>query len=93
MIIRLGRSPRERNSNDTLVFLTMKSHGERILVGYSPWGYRRVRHDLVTKQQQIHMYTYTHKTEYYSTLKKREILPCTTTRKNLEGSTLEATQK
>ena len=23
------------------------------LVGYSPWGYKRVRHDLATKQQQV----------------------------------------
>ena len=34
------------------VFLPGKSHGQRNLVGYSPWG-RRVRHDLVTEQQQI----------------------------------------
>ena len=24
---------------------------QRSLVGYSPWGYQRVRHDLATKQQ------------------------------------------
>ena len=35
------------------VFLPGKSHGQRSLVGYNPWGHRRVRHDLVTKQQQI----------------------------------------
>jgi len=29
-----------------------KSHGQRILVGYSPWGRKRVGHDLATKQQQ-----------------------------------------
>ena len=34
----------------TPVFLLGKSHGQRSLVGYSPWGCR-VRHDLVTKQQ------------------------------------------
>ena len=26
-----------------------KSHGQRSLVGYHPWGCKRVRHDLVTK--------------------------------------------
>ena len=26
--------------------------GQRSLAGYSPWGCRRVRHDLMTKQQQ-----------------------------------------
>ena len=29
-----------------------KSHGQRSLTGYSPWGCKRLRHDLVTKQQQ-----------------------------------------
>ena len=29
-----------------------KSHGQRILTGYSPWGCKRARHDLATIQQQ-----------------------------------------
>ena len=29
----------------TLVFLPGKSHGQRSLVGYSPWGCKRVGHD------------------------------------------------
>ena len=33
------------------VFLPEKSHGQRSLAGYSPWGCKRVRHDLVTKQR------------------------------------------
>ena len=33
------------------VFLSGKSHGQRNMVGYSPWGHKRVRHDLPTKQQ------------------------------------------
>ena len=28
-----------------------KSHGQRSLVGYSPWQQKKVGHDLVTKQQ------------------------------------------
>ena len=41
----------------TPVFLPGKSHGQRSLGGYSPWGHKRVRHDLVTKQQlYIHIY-------------------------------------
>ena len=36
LIPRLGRSPG-------------KSHGQRSLVGYSPWGRKRVGHDLSTK--------------------------------------------
>ena len=31
-----------------------KSQGLRSLVGYSPWGLKKVRHDLATKQQQQH---------------------------------------
>ena len=34
------------------VFLPGKSHGQRSLVGYHPWGCKRVRHDLSTEQQQ-----------------------------------------
>ena len=34
-------------------FLPGKSHGQKGLVGYGPWGHKRVRHDLATKQQQI----------------------------------------
>ena len=31
-----------------------KSHGQRSLAGYSPWGRKKVREDLKTKQQQGH---------------------------------------
>ena len=34
------------------VVLPGKSHGKRKLMGYSPRGPKRVRHDLETKQQQ-----------------------------------------
>ena len=33
------------------VFLPGESQGQRSLAGYSSWGHKRVRHDLVTKQQ------------------------------------------
>ena len=48
----LGRSPGEGNDNPLQYFLPGKSHGQRSLVGYSPWRHRRVRHNLATKQQQ-----------------------------------------
>ena len=32
--------------------MTGKSHGQRRLASYSPWGHKRVGHDLETKQQQ-----------------------------------------
>ena len=42
----LGRSPGEGNGEPTPVFLPGKSHGQRSLAGYKPWGYR-VRHDQI----------------------------------------------
>ena len=48
-----GSIPRRRKWQTSLVFLPEKSHGQRILVGYSPWGCRRVRHELATEQQQV----------------------------------------
>ena len=42
----------EKEMEPIPVFLPGKSHGQRSLVGYSKWGHKRVRHNLVTKQQQ-----------------------------------------
>ena len=36
----LGRSPGVKNGQPTPVFLPGKSHGQRSLVGYSPWGHK-----------------------------------------------------
>ena len=47
-----GRSPGEGNGKPPLYFLPEKSSGQRILVVYSPSGHKRVRHVLVTEQQQ-----------------------------------------
>ena len=46
------KSPWRRNWQPTPVFLPGKSHGQRSLVGYSSWCQKRVRYNLVTKQQQ-----------------------------------------
>ena len=48
----LGKIPWRRKWKSIPVFLPGKSHGQRSLAGCSPWGWERVRHDLVTKQQQ-----------------------------------------
>ena len=37
-----GRSPRRREWQPTPVFLPGKSHGQRSLQGYSPWGCREL---------------------------------------------------
>ena len=37
--------PLEKGTQPTPVFLPKEFHGQRSLVGYSPWGCTRVRHD------------------------------------------------
>ena len=44
--------PWRRKWQHTPVFLPGKSHGRESLVGYTPWGRKRVRPDRVSKQQQ-----------------------------------------
>ena len=45
------KDPLEKEMQSTPVFLPRKSHGQRSLPGYSPWGHERVEHDLATYQQ------------------------------------------
>ena len=52
LITGLGRSPGEGNGNPVQYScLENRMNREESLAGYSPWGLKRVRHDLVTKQQ------------------------------------------
>ena len=44
--------PRRRKWQSTPVLLPGKPHGQRSLVGYRPWGHKRVGHNLATKQPQ-----------------------------------------
>ena len=48
----VGKIPWRRKWQPTPIFLPGKSHRQRSLVGYNPWGWRRVGHNLATKQQQ-----------------------------------------
>ena len=48
----IGKILWRRKWQPTPVFLPGKSHRQRSLVDNSPWGHKRVRHNLVTKQQQ-----------------------------------------
>jgi len=41
--------PWRRKQQLTPVFLPGKPHGQRRLAGCSPWGHKRVRHNLATK--------------------------------------------
>ena len=45
-------SPWRRKWQHTPVFLPWKSHGQKSLVDYCPWGCKRVEPDLATEQQQ-----------------------------------------
>ena len=48
--------PWRRKWQTTPVFLHGKSHRQRSLAGYTPWGHRRVGHDWTTKkQEQTHL--------------------------------------
>jgi len=47
----VGKIPWRREWPPTPVLLPGKSHGQRNLAGYSPWGRKRIRHNLATKQQ------------------------------------------
>jgi len=59
----LERSPGEINGNP-LIFFPETSHRERSPMVYSPWGCKRVRQDLATKQQQY----------YYTSHKIKKVL-------------------
>ena len=45
----VGKIPWRRKWQPTPLFLPGQSHGQRSLVGYSPWHQKRVGHDLPTK--------------------------------------------
>ena len=45
--------PWRKKWQSTPVFLPGKSHGERSLAGYSPWGHKRVRQNLATTTNSI----------------------------------------
>jgi len=46
----VGKIPWRRKWQPTPVFLPGNSHGQRSLVGCSPWGHKRVRCNLANKQ-------------------------------------------
>ena len=60
----LGRSPAEGNGNPLQYSCLKKSHGQRSLVGYSPWGHKKsdMTYSLST-------HTPTHTMGYYSEIK------------------------
>ena len=53
----LGRFTQRRKWQPTPVLLPGKSHGQRDLAGYSPWGLKRAGHDLVTNTTDTLIFT------------------------------------
>ena len=47
--------PLEKKMATHSSILAGKSHGQRSLVGYGPWGHKRVRYALASKQQQYNL--------------------------------------
>ena len=47
----VGKIPCRRDWRPTPGFLPGESHGQRSLVGYSPWGRKTVRHDWATERR------------------------------------------
>ena len=56
-----------------------KPHGLRSLAGYSPWGHKESN-----TAERVRTHTHTHTTEYYSVIKKNEIMSAATTWMDLE---------
>jgi len=42
--------PPRNKQQPTIVFLREKFHGQRTLLSYTPWGHKRVGHNLAIKQ-------------------------------------------
>ena len=56
----VGKLPLRRKWQLTAVFLPGNPMDRRSLEGYSPWGHKRVRHDLATKWQPFFLIPYLH---------------------------------
>ena len=70
----VGKIPWRRAWQPALVFLPGESHGQRSLEGYSLWGPKRVRHNLVTKQEQQHMFIHHLSLVEYNLQEERDLL-------------------
>ena len=73
LIPRSQISPGKGNGNLLQYSCLEKSHGQSNLGGCSPWGHKRVTHDLVTRQQHIH--TTMCKTVWGPVVSHRELSP------------------
>ena len=56
----VGKIPRGRSSQPAPAFLPGKSHGQRSLVDYSPWGRKELNRTEATKHVHASTHTHTH---------------------------------
>ena len=56
----IKKIPWRRTWQPSPVLLPGKPHGQRNLAGYSPWGCKRVGHNLATKYTQTHQWLRLH---------------------------------
>ena len=59
----VGKIPRRKKWQHTPVFLPGKFHGQRSLVGYSPWGHKEL--DPTEKLECTHTHTHTHTRHFF----------------------------
>ena len=67
------RSPGVKKWQSTSVFLPGKFHGQRSLVGYSPWGHKEsdmTEHKCMNAQMHAHVHTHTYTYIYTRVVKK-----------------------
>ena len=65
----LGRSPGEGNVNPLQYSCHGESHGQRSLVGYSPWGHKEL-----DPTERLHTHTDTHTHEFKASLDNRVVI-------------------
>ena len=56
----VGKSPWRRKWHPTPVFLPGKSHGQRGLAGYTPWGHKESDMSEQLNNNKKYIYTHTH---------------------------------
>ena len=74
----VGKIPWRREWQPTPVFLPGEFHGERSVVGYSPWVTKKIRHDWVTnthfRSKDVFARCFCHRNWYYKNRCKRGFL-------------------
>ena len=65
----VGKMPWRKEWQPTPVFLLGKSHGQRSLAGYSPWGHKEL---VMTDPLRAHTHSLNSKTRFHSQIQQKE---------------------